>query len=93
MMKKPIDFTKLLSNGYSIFTSMNPSLNFDKNVKFCIDHGADPNIQDIDGLDALSYAIQLDSAPYVLALINSQKIHLTKGILDQKTRVHKTLKT
>ena len=85
-----IDFTKILSNGKSIFTSMIPGLKFDEIVKFCIDHGADPNIQDLNGLDPLSYAIELNSAPYVLALINSNKIDLTKRILDQKTGVNKT---
>ena len=85
-----IDFTKLLSNGKSVFTSMIPYLNFDEIVKFLVDHGADPNIQDLDDLDSLSYAIKLNSAPFVLALINSNKIDLTKRILDQKTGVNKT---
>lgn len=59
-------------------------------AKFYIEHGADPNIQDLNGLDSLSRAIKLNLDSYVLALINSKKIDLTKRILDPETGVNKS---
>ena len=82
---KLIDMKKLLPNGKSFFT-YKPNLPNARNfVKYLIDHGADPNKPDKDGVYPLEYAISTGNTNFVLALIDLDKIDLNiKTIMKPK---------
>ena len=85
-----IDFTKLLSNGKSVFTSISWFANVEDIVQYFIDQGANPNIPDKKGIYPLQYAIEKKPFPYVFALLKTQKIDLNIKIFNQKTGIYKT---
>lgn len=89
---KAIDFNKLLPTGESFFTLI-ASQQFNDNdlisivinssnageiASFLIDHGVDPNAPDKNGFYPLEYAILLESADFVRALLNSNQINLSQ---------------
>ena len=89
---KVIDFNKLLPTGESFFTLI-ASQQFNDNdlisivinssnageiASFLIDHGVDPNAPDKNGFYPLEYAILLESADFVRALLNSNQINLSQ---------------
>ena len=78
-----IDFTKLLPNGKSFFTSISKDCSeISSAVEFLIKHDAYPNVPDKDGIYPLEYAIKINSLPFIKSLIDSNIINfqqLVKG--------------
>ena len=72
-----IDFTKLLPNGKSFFTSLTNNISEDI-IEFLIIHGADPNMPDKNGISPLEHAIILKSAIFAKKLIDTNKIIFSK---------------
>ncbi|KAK8842926.1 hypothetical protein M9Y10_025792 [Tritrichomonas musculus] len=73
--KKLINLNKILPNGKSFFTSIPPRFdNIENLVNFFLDHGADPNIPDSQGVYPLEYAILEMATPFVIALLDSGKV-------------------
>lgn len=75
-----IDCNKLLPNGKSFFTLKKNSLQIENYVDFFIEHGADPNIPDKEGIYPLEHAIKLNSKGFVSSLIESEKVDLNQKI-------------
>ncbi|KAK8838502.1 hypothetical protein M9Y10_033130 [Tritrichomonas musculus] len=70
-----INFNQLLENGKSFFTVICQDYDEIEDVSdFLLDHGADPNMRDRDGIYPLLTAIGLNSSKFVSSLINSEKI-------------------
>lgn len=76
-----IDFTKLLSDGKSFFTSIYCDCKIIKQIAdFLIEQGADPNMPDENDIFPLEKAILMNSYEFALSLINSNKIDYTVKI-------------
>lgn len=76
-----IDFNKLLPNGKSFFTSISQSFDgIEKVSDFLLNHGADPNLPDINKCYPLMNAIEMDIEPLFLSLIESNKIDFSLKI-------------
>ena len=70
-----INFSKLLPDGKSFFTSIASNFsNIDKVVEFLLDHGGDPNAPDIYNVYPLEKAISIHSFQFANALIKTNKI-------------------
>ena len=86
-----IDFKSLLSTGFSFFTLRFNTNCIENYVNFLLEHGADPNVPDKNDVYPLEHAIQMESYPYVLALINSDRIDYSVKIKN-KSSLYRTKK-
>lgn len=74
-----IDFSKLLPNGKSFFTSISSNFrNINEIVDFFLQHGCDPDEPDQKGVYSLEHAIKLGSYPFAHLLIQTNKIDFNR---------------
>ena len=70
-----IRFNEVLHTGRTYYTSIVPTTSgIERLVDFCLEHGADPNIHDSNGVYPLEHAMQINSYDFVNALVRSNKI-------------------
>lgn len=82
-----IDLNKCLPNRQSYFTILDTSRAIYKRVSLLLKHGADPNKPDDNGVYPLALAIFNSIENYVSALLDSNKIDLTKHITEETKRI------
>ncbi|KAK8875507.1 hypothetical protein M9Y10_005673 [Tritrichomonas musculus] len=76
-----IDFSNLLQNRKSFFTSLLPNTkNINEIVNLLLENGADPNIPDQYGVYPLQHAININSKDFISTLISSNKIDFLTNI-------------
>ena len=76
-----IDLNKCLTNGQSYLTLLSESMNnFTQKASFLMDHGADPNKPDDNGVYFLALAIFNRKKKCIRTLLESNKIDLLTHI-------------
>lgn len=71
---------------YAIYRNYIIGISYEK-IEFLLDHGADPNVPNENGVYPFAYAIHINSKPYVSALLKSNKVDLTKHITAERKKV------